>query len=234
MLRYVTSENYPAAAPAGMCMYDLNKCDSNICQFRYVHFFQCCFCFSDFWVHIEFFLVCTSVIWKVLMSFLFLLRLEFEDVEMGGPEMGACQNDTMMVRKCEGNICNIDNNGYTKWRKYLQPNDEIKGPLQNSSIPGQRNGPSLCESGAWHSLWNPHRPTQWATSCTISYKTASSLRSSLILSSDLDGEGPISAGSQAHLQPCFRISKVESKGESRPSWILFRWKGGRWCWICIL
>jgi len=54
---YVTSENYPAAAPAGMCMYDLNKCDSNICQFR----------------------------------------LEFEDVEMGGPEMGACQNDTMMV-----------------------------------------------------------------------------------------------------------------------------------------
>merc|ERR1719264_1474831 len=54
---YVQSENYPAAAPAGMCMYDLNKCDSNICQFR----------------------------------------LEFEDVEMGGPAMGECQNDTMMV-----------------------------------------------------------------------------------------------------------------------------------------
>ena len=112
--------------------------------------------------------VCISVIWKVLMSFLFLLRLEFEDVEMGGPEMGACQNDTMMVRKCEGNICNIDNNGYTKWRKYLQPNDEIKGPLQNSSIPDQRNGRGLYESGARHSLWNPHRPTQWATSCTTS------------------------------------------------------------------
>ena len=168
--------------------------------------------------------VCISVIWKVLMSFLFLLRLEFEDVEMGGPEMGACQNDTMMVRKCEGNICNIDNNGYTKWRKYLQPNDEIKGPLQNSSIPGERNGRGLCESGAQHSLWNPHRPTQWATSCTISYKQLHllSVSSSLILLSDLDGEGPISAGSQAHLQPCFRISKVESEGESGPSWILFR------------
>ena len=38
-------------------------------------------------------------------------RLEFEDVEMGGPEMGACQNDTMMVRKCEGNICNIGIDG---------------------------------------------------------------------------------------------------------------------------
>ena len=45
------------------------------------------------------------------MSFLFLLRLEFEDVEMGGPEMGACQNDTMMVRKYDGYICNIDNDG---------------------------------------------------------------------------------------------------------------------------
>ena len=29
---YVQSADYPAAAPAGMCMYDLNKCDSNICQ----------------------------------------------------------------------------------------------------------------------------------------------------------------------------------------------------------
>ena len=54
-----------------------------------------------------------------------------------------------------------------------------------------------------------------------------SVSSSLILRSDLDGEGPISAGSQAHLQPCFWISKVESKGESRPSWILFRRNRGR-------
>ena len=138
-----------------MCMYDLNKCDSNICQFRYVHFFQC-WCFFQPLSACSSFDVCFSVIWKVLMSFLFLLRLEFEDVEMGGPEMGACQNDTMMVRKCEGNICNIDNNGYTKWRKYLQPNDEIMGPLQNSAISGQRNGRGLCESGAKHSLWNPH------------------------------------------------------------------------------
>ena len=179
MLRYVTSENYPAAAPAGMCMYDLNKCDSNICQFRYVHFFSVLLFFQPLSACSSFD-VCISVIWKVLMSFLFLLRLEFEDVEMGGPEMGACQNDTMMVRKCEGNICNIDNNGYTKWRKYLQPNDEIKGPLQNSSIPGQRNGRGLCESGAQHSLWNPHRPTQWATYCTICYKTATSAISELI------------------------------------------------------
>ena len=34
IFRYVQSVDYPAAAPAGMCMYDLNKCDSNICQFR--------------------------------------------------------------------------------------------------------------------------------------------------------------------------------------------------------
>ena len=67
---------------------------------------------------------------------------------MGGPEMGACQNDTMMVRKCEGNIYDIDNDSETIRRKYLQPNDEIKGPLQNSSIPGERNGRGLCESGA--------------------------------------------------------------------------------------
>jgi len=32
---YIQSENYPAAAPTGMCMYTLNKCDSNICQFRF-------------------------------------------------------------------------------------------------------------------------------------------------------------------------------------------------------
>ena len=55
---YIQSADYPAAAPAGMCMYNLNKCDSNICQFR----------------------------------------LEFEDVEMGAPASGDCNNDTMMVR----------------------------------------------------------------------------------------------------------------------------------------
>jgi len=54
---YIQSADYPAAAPAGMCMYNLNKCDSNICQFR----------------------------------------LEFEDVEMGAPASGDCNNDTMMV-----------------------------------------------------------------------------------------------------------------------------------------
>ena len=32
---YIQSPNYPAAAPMGMCMYTLNKCDSDICQFRY-------------------------------------------------------------------------------------------------------------------------------------------------------------------------------------------------------
>jgi len=31
---YITSPDYPAPAPVGMCMYTLNKCDSNICQFR--------------------------------------------------------------------------------------------------------------------------------------------------------------------------------------------------------
>jgi len=31
---YIQSPNYPAPAPPGMCMYTINKCDSNICQFR--------------------------------------------------------------------------------------------------------------------------------------------------------------------------------------------------------
>ena len=31
---YIQSPNYPAPAPVGMCMYTMNKCDSNICQFR--------------------------------------------------------------------------------------------------------------------------------------------------------------------------------------------------------
>jgi len=31
---YIESPNYPAPAPTGMCSYTLNKCDSNICQFR--------------------------------------------------------------------------------------------------------------------------------------------------------------------------------------------------------
>lgn len=32
---YIQSPNYPAPAPTGMCMYTMNKCDSNICQFRF-------------------------------------------------------------------------------------------------------------------------------------------------------------------------------------------------------
>jgi len=31
---YIQSPNYPSPAPVGMCMYTLNKCDSNICQMR--------------------------------------------------------------------------------------------------------------------------------------------------------------------------------------------------------
>ena len=31
---YIQSPNYPAPAPVGMCMYTMNKCDSDICQFR--------------------------------------------------------------------------------------------------------------------------------------------------------------------------------------------------------
>jgi len=31
---YIQSPGYPAAAPLGMCSYTMNKCDSNICQFR--------------------------------------------------------------------------------------------------------------------------------------------------------------------------------------------------------
>jgi len=31
---YITSPGYPSMAPAGMCMFNLNKCDNNICQMR--------------------------------------------------------------------------------------------------------------------------------------------------------------------------------------------------------
>jgi len=31
---YIQSPNYPSPAPTGMCMFTLNKCDTNICQFR--------------------------------------------------------------------------------------------------------------------------------------------------------------------------------------------------------
>lgn len=31
---YITNPGYPAAAPTGMCMYTINKCDSSICQYR--------------------------------------------------------------------------------------------------------------------------------------------------------------------------------------------------------
>ncbi len=36
LVQYIQSPNYPGAAPAGMCMYTINKCDSGICQFKYV------------------------------------------------------------------------------------------------------------------------------------------------------------------------------------------------------
>lgn len=32
---YIQSPGYPAAAPTGMCMYTVNKCDAGICQFRF-------------------------------------------------------------------------------------------------------------------------------------------------------------------------------------------------------
>ena len=35
---------------------------------------------------------------KKQIAFISWFRLEFEDVEMGGPAMGDCQNDTMMVQ----------------------------------------------------------------------------------------------------------------------------------------
>lgn len=31
---YIESPAYPAAAPTGMCMYTIKKCDSNVCQYR--------------------------------------------------------------------------------------------------------------------------------------------------------------------------------------------------------
>jgi len=31
---YIASPSYPAAAPAGMCMFTIKKCDSNVCQYR--------------------------------------------------------------------------------------------------------------------------------------------------------------------------------------------------------
>jgi len=33
---YIQNVNYPSAAPAGMCMYEIQKCSSDICQYRFV------------------------------------------------------------------------------------------------------------------------------------------------------------------------------------------------------
>lgn len=32
---YITNPGYPAAAPTGMCMFTINKCDASICQYRF-------------------------------------------------------------------------------------------------------------------------------------------------------------------------------------------------------
>ena len=34
---YIQSPNYPAASSTGMCMFNIEKCDSNICQYKYVN-----------------------------------------------------------------------------------------------------------------------------------------------------------------------------------------------------
>ena len=31
---YIESPNYPALAPAGMCMFNVAKCDSGVCQYK--------------------------------------------------------------------------------------------------------------------------------------------------------------------------------------------------------
>ena len=33
---YIQNANYPSAAPAGMCMYEIQKCSADICQYRFV------------------------------------------------------------------------------------------------------------------------------------------------------------------------------------------------------
>jgi len=33
---YIQNANYPSAATAGMCMYDIQKCSADICQYRFV------------------------------------------------------------------------------------------------------------------------------------------------------------------------------------------------------
>ena len=35
---YIQSPNYPAASSTGMCMFNIEKCDSNICQYKYVNY----------------------------------------------------------------------------------------------------------------------------------------------------------------------------------------------------
>ena len=34
---YIQSPSYPGASPAGMCMFEIKKCDSDICQYKWVH-----------------------------------------------------------------------------------------------------------------------------------------------------------------------------------------------------
>ena len=33
---YIESPNYPSAAPSGLCQYEIEKCDSGVCQYRLV------------------------------------------------------------------------------------------------------------------------------------------------------------------------------------------------------
>lgn len=31
---YIQSPGYPGASPSGMCMFEIKKCDSDICQYK--------------------------------------------------------------------------------------------------------------------------------------------------------------------------------------------------------
>ena len=33
---YIQSPGYPGASPSGMCMFEIKKCDADICQYKYV------------------------------------------------------------------------------------------------------------------------------------------------------------------------------------------------------
>ena len=147
---------------------------------------------------------------KKQIAFISWFRLEFEDVEMGGPAMGDCQNDTMMVQN--------------KMILFLQFNKRIETPHISNWCKTQVTGmdavstkvvPStLC--GTLTGQHSEHRSNivLWYCFLIIIITTIIIIititKHQWSFPSDPDGEGPSPTWRKTDLQPRLRIRQVES------------------------